>query len=81
MKIIQDTVPSLFIRKDGKDLFTIESIQYMDEDESAVVIRCAEYVKEFKRGFMRDMAYSYSYSNSLNKESFEKDGGYIQDLF
>ena len=51
-------VPIIKIMNNTQD-FTITSLQKFDEDEDRIIIRCAEYVSNFVRGFVCDMACNF----------------------
>lgn len=42
------------------DEFEIKTVQYFDEDEDRVILRIAEYVPEFQRGYVCDMQFAFS---------------------
>jgi len=58
MKILKG-LPTVTILTDTYS-FEIKSMQYIDEQQDKVILRCAEHVPEFVRGFMCDIALAYS---------------------
>ena len=58
MKILKG-LPTVTILTDTYS-FEIKSMQYIDEQQDKVILRCAEHVPEFIRGFTCDIALAYS---------------------
>jgi hypothetical protein len=80
MKFIQDSVPDVtVVPLDETPILQIKSMQYLDEKEDKVIVQCAEYVEELKRGFTCDLIYEYSIGNE-NRENKEKRFDDIKDL-
>lgn len=55
MKIIRD-ISSIIVNDD----IYINTCQYFNEDENTIVLRVAEYVPQFIRGFVCDMKFTFS---------------------
>lgn len=68
MKFIKN-VPNILVN----DTFKIKTVQYFDEDESSITLRCAEYVPQFVRGYVCDMAFSFSL---IDRDTYEEDSTY-----
>lgn len=71
-------VPSITVVSKEKDenlSFAIETVQYYDEDESRIILRCSEYIPYFKRGFTCDFQLTIGIinENSDNLENKHKD--------
>lgn len=54
MKFISG-VPDILVN----NAFKIESVQYFDEDDDMVVLKIAEYVPQFVRGYVCDMTFTF----------------------
>lgn len=75
-------VPDITVvsREDENLSFTIETVQYYDENESRIILRCAEYIPHFKRGFTCDFQLTIDIINE-NSDSLEnKYKDKIEDL-
>jgi hypothetical protein len=59
MKFIKN-VPNLKISQNNQYIFEIKTVQKFDEDEDRVILKCAEEILEFKRGFVCDMNCIYT---------------------
>lgn len=59
MKFIKE-ISSILVN----DAFKIETVQYFDEDEDRIILRIAEYVPQFERGYVCDMVFSFPLMNS-----------------
>lgn len=68
MKFIKG-VPSILVN----DAFKIETVQYFDEDEDRIILRVAEYVPQFARGYVCDMVFSFSL---IDRDTYEEDSTY-----
>ena len=55
MKFIKG-VPNILVN----NTFEITTVQYFDEDEDRVILRIAEYVPQFIKGYVCDMVFSFS---------------------
>lgn len=75
MKIIKDRVPDVtVIPRDKLNFFTIESMQVFNEMEDRVILRCAEYVEEFKRGLVCDLVINFEvYDQEATNKKIEND--------
>ena len=62
MKFIDVPVKVLF--KSDQEQFEITSLQSFDETEDKIVITCVEYVPQFKRGFVCDLAIEFKICES-----------------
>lgn len=71
MKILYG-MEKIDVIQDNDVLLTIKSGQYYDEDETRVVLRCAEYVPEFQRGFMCGFRITSYIRDSYNGERENK---------
>lgn len=54
MKFIKG-VPDIKISQNGKYIFEINTVQKFIESEDKIILKCAEEIPEFKRGFVCDM--------------------------
>lgn len=80
MKFIKTSVPDIrVIPNHDKPAFNIDSMQYLDETDDRVYLKCAEYVGEFKRGFVCDLITYYDTVNS-DREDKESHSDTIRDL-
>lgn len=68
MKFIKE-IPNILVN----DTFKIETVQYFDEDEDRIILRIAEYVPNFKRGYVCDMEFSFPL---IDSDTHEVDGNY-----
>ena len=66
MKFIKG-VPDLKILQNDQYIFEIKSVQRFDEDEDRVILKCAEEISEFKRGFVCDMNCSFTVEDTILK--------------
>lgn len=82
MKFIQDQLPYVTIvtYDNTNPSFKIDSMQSFNETPEKVILKCAEYVDEFKRGFTCDMQLEFILGNWDNKENNEQCKEYIEDL-
>jgi hypothetical protein len=78
MEFIGDRVPNVRVTSSNCD-FVIKSMQYLDEDEQTVTLKCAEYINVFKRGFVCDLGLQYSIVNG-NEELLGDSLYPIKDL-
>lgn len=72
-------VPDIQVLKDDKELFKITSVQYFDEDDDRVILKCAEDVPEFKRGFTCDFNCIFKLANP-NYKIFGERTDKVKDL-
>lgn len=79
MKIIQDSVPQLTLTDKDGFVQEIKSVRYFDETEDRVVLRCAEFVKSFVRGYTCNLVCNYSVGDLHGKET-ENQTDLIADL-
>lgn len=68
MKFIKG-VPDILVN----DAFEIKTVQYFDEDEDRIILRVAEYVPQFDRGYVCDMVFSFPL---VERETCEVDSTY-----
>lgn len=68
MKFIKN-VPDILVN----DIYEIKTVQYFVEDEDRVILRIAEYIPQFTRGYVCDMAFSFSLVDS---DTCEVDSAY-----
>jgi hypothetical protein len=68
MKFIKD-LPNIIISQNDQYMFEIRSVQKFNEDENRVILKCAEEISEFKRGYVCDMeCYFRLIENEENNE-------------
>ncbi|MBL4951077.1 hypothetical protein JK635_02330 [Neobacillus sp. YIM B02564] len=81
MIFIQDSLPSTVtvVPLNDDPMLQIKSIQYLDETEDRVILKCAEYVEELKRGFTCNLIYEFNIGDR-NRENKEKRFEEIKDL-
>lgn len=79
MKFIKDFVPNITVVNDDGYVMDIKSMRYFDETEDRVVLKCAEFVKPFKRGFTCNLVQNFSIVDS-NRENEEPQTDCIKDL-
>lgn len=79
MKFIKSSVPDVKVESANSDTFEIKSMQYLDESDDRVYLKCAEYVEQFKRGFVCDLVCEYETVNA-NQEDSETQTDNIRDL-
>ena len=58
MKFIE-SVPNIKISQNNQYILEIRSVQKFNEDENKIILKCAEEVVDFKRGFVCDMECSF----------------------
>ena len=68
MKFIRN-VPSILVN----DAFEIKTVQYFDEDEDRIILRCAEYVPQFARGYVCNMVFSFPL---IDRDTYEINSEY-----
>lgn len=68
MKIIKD-VSNVLVN----GFFEIKTVQYFDEDEDRIILRIAEYVPQFVRGYVCDMTFCFSL---IDRDTYETDSAY-----
>ncbi|WP_299831735.1 hypothetical protein [uncultured Metabacillus sp.] len=73
------SVPNVTVIKNNEPVRTIETMQYLDEQDDRVYLRCAETVKEFVRGLTCDLNCHYL-TFDQNRENEETDSFDIKDL-
>lgn len=80
MKIIKG-LPNITVKSSPSHNFEINTLQYLEEQDDRVYLRCAEYIPLFKRGFTCDLVLEYCVqdTDSTNGEK-DKNYDYIQDL-
>jgi len=71
MKFIKGT-PNIKIFQNDKYILEINTVQKFDENEDKVILKCAEEISEFKRGFVCDMNYSHTVENIDSKVISER---------
>ena len=79
MKFIKDFVPLVKVVKGDEVLFTIESMQELDEQDDRVYVKCAEYVDILKRGLTCDLDCSYQICDKY-RNVVEENNDVIRDL-
>ena len=62
-------VPSVLVN----NTFKIETVHYFDEDEDRIILRVAEYVPQFTRGYVCDMVFSFPL---IDRDAYEEDSAY-----
>ena len=72
MKFIKG-VPDILVN----DTYEIKTVQYFDEDEDRVILRIAEYVPQFARGYVCDMVFSFSL---VDRDTYEVDSAYCSHV-
>lgn len=78
MKFIDVPVKALF--KSGQEQFEITSLQSFDETEDKIVITCVEYVPQFKRGLVCDLAIEFKICESEGFATVDYSEYYFSDL-
>jgi len=58
MKFIKG-MPNIKIFQNDNYMLEIKTVQKFDEDEDRIILKCAEEISEFKRGFICDMETIY----------------------
>ena len=71
MKFIKG-VPNILVN----NAFEIKTVQYFDEDEDRVILRIAEYVPQFIKGYVCDMVFSFPL---VDKTTYEVDEQYCSN--
>lgn len=80
MKFISHSVPDVTVVSDDKGYeLNIKTMQYLDEQEDRVCLKCAEYIPIFKRGFTCNLVCHYETTNRDQKDK-EKYSDVIKDL-
>ena len=72
MKFIKG-VPDILVN----DTYEIKTVQYFDEDEDRVILRIAEYVPQFARGYVCDMVFSFQL---IDKDTYEVENAYCSHV-
>jgi hypothetical protein len=72
MRIVYDEVPDVVVLVNGVRLFKIDTMKYLNEQDDKVILRCAEHVKEFERGFTCDFECNYATVNAEQEEKEEQ---------
>lgn len=67
MQILKDDPNIKIINEDTS--FIITTIQKYDEDETEIIIQCAEYIPVFKKGFVCDMEITF---NIVDTDDYNK---------
>lgn len=81
MRFIQDLVPQItVVPLDETPILQIKSMQYLDETEDKVILKCAEYVEELKRGFTCNLISEFNIGDWNIKENNEKRFDETKDL-
>lgn len=78
MKFID--VPVKVLVKSNQEQFEITSLQSFDETEDKVTIMCVEYVPQFKRGFVCDLAIEFKICESEDFKTVDHSQYYFSDL-
>lgn len=68
MKFIKE-IPSILVN----DIFKIETVQYFEEDEDRIILRVAEYIPQFTRGYVCDMVFIFPL---IDGDTYEEDSAY-----
>lgn len=68
MKFIR-SVPDILVN----DAFKVKTVQYFDEDEDRLVLRVAEYIPQFTRGYVCDMTFNFPL---IDKDTYEDGSTY-----
>jgi hypothetical protein len=79
MKFIKDSVPDITVLNEDGFVLEIKTMRYFDETEDRVTLKCAEFVKPFKRGFTCDLVTNYSIVDQ-SRENPETQTDCIKDL-
>lgn len=79
MKFVRDSVPDVSVVSEKKPMFAIQSMRHLDESEDKVILKCAEYVEQFKRGFVCDLITYYN-AVDKNRDNKEEHSDTIKDL-
>jgi len=58
MKFIKD-ISNIIISQNNQCKFNIRSVQGFNEDENKIILKCAEDISEFKKGYVCDMEYHF----------------------
>jgi hypothetical protein len=84
MKFIVGTgyygVPDIMIRTNKNAIRIINTVQDFKETEDKVILKCAEYVPEFIRGFVCDMNCEFLLKDELGNTTDDKANFNIVDL-
>lgn len=80
MKIIKNYLPDIEVNPYSTNSFAIRSMQYFDEQDDRVIIKCAEYVDVFKRGFVCDLKLTYDVIDYPDYENVEEVNELVRDL-
>lgn len=75
MKFIKG-VPDILVN----DTFEIKTVQYFDEDEDKLILRIAEYVPQFIRGYVCDIVFSFPLIDGVTYTTDSTYCSYINDL-
>lgn len=73
-------VPIRTVIKSNQEQFEITALQSFDETENKVVITCAEYVPQFKRGFVCDLNVDFKICESENFTTIDYREYHYSDL-
>lgn len=81
MKFIKG-VPNIKISQNDKYIFEINTVQKFNEDEDRIILKCAEEVPEFQRGFVCNMDCIYMVEKIENNNSkiIDERNDTIKDL-
>ncbi len=79
MKFKDNSVPDVTVISNGEFQFEIKTMQELVEGEDRVILKCAEHIDDFKRGYTCDLVCNYEIvdRNRENKELRVED---IRDL-
>lgn len=75
MKYIK-SVPDILV----SDTFEIKTVTSFDEDENRIILNIAEYVPQFVRGYICNMAFSFSLADNEDSGTVDSICSHINDL-
>lgn len=70
MKFIKD-VPNIIILQNDHCKFEIRSVQKFNEDENKIILKCAEDISEFKKGYVCDMECHFQLTGNDGNNNYE----------
>ena len=79
MKFING-MPDIKIFQNDNYMLEIKTVQKFDEDEDRIILKCAEEISEFKRGFICDMETIYIVESDNVVKELSMRNDIIKDL-
>ena len=79
MKFIKD-ISNIIILQNDHCKFEIRSVQGFNEDENKIILKCAEDISEFKKGYVCDMECHFQLIDSICQENDGERIDVIKDL-